>query len=433
MATVVESTVELDSSGSHSGDELLADSRSTSPENGETDADMEHERRTYYRNQQRKESDEQSCVDLQMYRPTYEDAAVDRLVATHGGNVVENSTIELLDGVCDAIPSVEYPCQLEKIHVEQMTRFCSGTQTTFDAAAADDMLARFPRLAERMPCLPPLVSTELRFVVDVGCLLKVGIGTNGIVLLGMALADRQLVAIKLIPKWSCSSASVLIEASITARISETNVTPKFYGIAILEENNRFKRACLVSEFIGDARSLAVTDMNYLLQAGLPTSPTAAGHRSLTMTQWLAFLVKCVDNVERIHKIGVIVNDIKTDNILCRRTADHWQPLFIDFGSSVYGRADVSFRFVAQRSSDSDAVGAAQRRHEHIAPELFADGHSCETSDVFAVGRVLATAAYYLQSQAIAGIAQGCQQQALEARHDLATVRRMLKQADKGQL
>ena len=91
----------------------------------------------------------------------------------------------------------------------------------------------------------------------------------------------------------------------------------------------------------------------------------------------------LEALSHCHKVGVLHNDIKSNNILLEKREQHWNPVVIDVGKA---------RFISNPkpliSLSAYAQEKYRKRYPHIATEIVR-GTSQQTvaSDVFSVGKI----------------------------------------------
>ena len=373
------------------------------------------------------------------------DIDLEAVLLDHCGDVADHAGVELPAADIHRNPYATSRRRAAGRYSGPAPRFCYATRRLLRPAAVEWLLDKHPSLRRRLPCIPWLVSGEhLRLALQQGEPVQLGRGPNGLVLLGVLLPERRLVAVKLVPRSVGSTLAVFEEASVLARLTRTGVTAAFHGVGFVDDATRFHKFVLVSDFVGDARTLAVTDVSGLLRCHVARRQVGATPVGIMSAgQWIDLLLRLTASLERIHATGVVINDLKPDNILCRRVDGVWQTTFIDFGSSAFGDYTVNFDWEDCSGDDDDDDDTAatdhcdetatrlhrlMSRHEHLAPELFT--HNCCTtkSDVYALGRLLLHVGHVVRLPVVSDIARGCRTRATRMRYSAPEVRRLLQRA-----
>ncbi|XP_063955932.1 uncharacterized protein LOC135154245 [Lytechinus pictus] len=115
---------------------------------------------------------------------------------------------------------------------------------------------------------------------------------------------------------------------------------------------------------------------------------ARGMRELVLStkEWYQLALDITISLGQMHGMGYLMNDLKEDNCLLRKTrTGRWEAVIVDFGL-VFPQASPFFCYLSQQEKEK------YRRKEiytHIAPECALDDQGTTImSDVFQLGRVL---------------------------------------------
>ena len=203
----------------------------------------------------------------------------------------------------------------------------------------------------------PLLSTEsilfLKNKRSQKCLI--GKGSYGSVYLARIKETSELVAVKTFKH--DDQKEINNEARILCYLSQTEAVPTFFGLIIPQLQNA--SPLLVQEFFGKGLTLSmlVKDIELLL-------PTAS---------WLHICIQLSRGLKKIHEMGILLNDIKMDNILVDHSTSDIQVRFIDFGCA------STLKGIVFEIYDETFV--------HIAPEVKEKFHTTCASDIFSLGHV----------------------------------------------
>ncbi|XP_014788117.1 uncharacterized protein LOC106882068 [Octopus bimaculoides] len=203
----------------------------------------------------------------------------------------------------------------------------------------------------------PILDMEFRYISrNDGQKELVGKGTYGRVYLGRCKGMSSLVVAKCFKNKDMKE--ICAEAKIMNHLSETGVVPKCFGL--IQDENLEIQPCLVQEYFGQGITLSkfLCDLRITLKS----------------KNCIGICLQLSRGLKKIHAQGILLNDIKTDNILIDRYTIDFQIRFIDFGcaSTLKG---ISFDI-----SESESC-------YHVAPEVKAKQLTSTSSDVFSLGHV----------------------------------------------
>ncbi|XP_041485923.1 anther-specific proline-rich protein APG-like [Lytechinus variegatus] len=132
---------------------------------------------------------------------------------------------------------------------------------------------------------------------------------------------------------------------------------------------------LAMEFIGDT----ATGETWTLSRGM---------RELVLSQqeWFSLALDIAKSLGIIHEKGYLMNDLKEDNCLLRKSpSGQWQAVIVDFGLACSRTEPFSYSF----STEDKEKYQRREIYVHIAPECALDDHPISvSSDVFQLGRLL---------------------------------------------
>lgn len=234
-------------------------------------------------------------------------------------------------------------------------------------------------------------ANDLVFHVNQQGAVKVGEGSFGSVYLADLFTKRavyQVVVKDFSPKGVTKPIEILEEARILMHLLSTGFIPYFYGVLHMASPQRF---ALVQEFFGQGMSL-----HNLLE----DKPVR-----LSQTSWLNLCVQMVIGIDMFHRKGILMNDIKKDNILvdCRDEQD-CQLKFIDMGLASYKTGRVFYGSIDY-----------MQQFTHLAPEVRHLKRTSPASDVYSLGKILYSIAKNVPVAPVKNIALPCLHQYPEHR------------------
>ena len=159
----------------------------------------------------------------------------------------------------------------------------------------------------------------------------------------------------------------LHEAKVISDLGDHCGLPFLFGITVEKEP-----FCLILQFHGiDGQSL--------------TLYKAASSKLLTERQLIDIFIQVCCILQHIHSKGYLHNDLKTNNIILEKGAEHYRPLIIDFGKS---RKIEELQF--QKS-------LCRGKAAYLAPEV-QTGHQSVSSDIYSLGYMLHSTSKQLQRE-----------------------------------
>lgn len=96
--------------------------------------------------------------------------------------------------------------------------------------------------------------------------------------------------------------------------------------------------------------------------------------------WFAILRAISEALARIHEMGFLHNDLKSNNVVMERRGEGCNPVSIDFGKA---------RRIDNPKSLKALPQASQLHYKHIAPEIV-QGQASQSvrSDIYSLGKLL---------------------------------------------
>lgn len=195
-----------------------------------------------------------------------------------------------------------------------------------------------------------------------GSIHLLGEGEYGYVVRGIlknAPMDKDIVA-KYFKKDRSSLEDILDEARVLLYLQDTGYVPRVYGL--IETNRKDCDPILIQECFGDGVTL-----DDLLD------------RKISKKIWLSICLQVASGLWKIHQKGVLINDIKLDNILVDYRGDFQHIRFIDMGIATFRSSYVS-----------SGPEAAMAECSHLAPEVRKLKPSSPKSDIYGLGFVMTT-------------------------------------------
>jgi len=209
--------------------------------------------------------------------------------------------------------------------------------------------------------------------------IKVGSGEFGDVLYGRLISTGQLIAIKALKKGKTDKYALIQEAFMFQLANETAYVPRYQGLAPIKLlGEKYLEWGLICEFVGEANIPQPYDFRLTLKAAQKEMCTIE-----LALQWIFTCARIVHAVKEFHKMGMLINDIKADNILLKPLGNGYHPIFIDFGLASIGEGIT----LALEVTDSNRAKIL-KEYSHIAPEVLFGGETNVNSDIFSLGKAL---------------------------------------------
>lgn len=226
-------------------------------------------------------------------------------------------------------------------------------------------------------------------------------GEFGEVLYGRIKESGQLVAIKALKRDKTDLFALLQEALLLQIASSTGFAAHYRGLApfcnsILGE--RFLEWAIICDFAGNPDGPVPYDFRHTLKAARNT------HRTLqSVLEWIFTCTKIVYAIKQFHHMGMLLNDIKADNILLKPVnGGGYNPVFVDFGLASIGEGIT----LALEVNDGNRAKIL-KEYSHIAPEVLFGGETNAASDVFSLGKALSLVAEAFPVEALVNTISRC--------------------------
>lgn len=226
-------------------------------------------------------------------------------------------------------------------------------------------------------------------------------GEFGEVLYGRMKEDQQLVAIKAIKRDKTDMFALLQEALLLQIAGTTGFAAHYQGLAPFSVSilgDRFLDWAIICDFAGSPDGPTPYDFRHTLKAA------RSSHRTLQLVlDWIFTCTKVAYAVKQFHHLGMLLNDIKADNILLQPAqSGGFNPVFVDFGLASIGEGIT----LALEVNDSNRAKIL-KEYSHIAPEVLFGGETNAASDVFSLGKALSLVAEAFPVEALVTTISRC--------------------------
>ncbi|GFR58321.1 dual specificity protein kinase shkC-like isoform X1 [Elysia marginata] len=204
--------------------------------------------------------------------------------------------------------------------------------------------------------VPAIEKERVRFACDEsGDWAEIGRGSYGCVYLGLLDGSIE-VAIK--DFYEASSWELVIhEARMLMYLQDTGITPRLYGLRRrFDVSKQPSEYCIIMEYFGDGRTLF-----NVMSDKIP----------LRTDEWLDIVGQLVAGLRLIHRKGVLINDLKADNILVDLTKGRKVIRYIDVGMATY-KQGLTFQLPEDQMN----------RYNFLAPEVREGGRTTTRSDIY---------------------------------------------------
>lgn len=155
----------------------------------------------------------------------------------------------------------------------------------------------------------------------------------------------------------------IYEAAVLNRLGDHPGLPLLFGISTVETPYR-----LITQFHGEKeRSLT-------LHKAIPKL-------SLSGQQWIAIMKLITEALDRVHVMGFLHNDLKSNNVVLEKREDHYNPIIIDFGKARKKNNPKPLKVMSLEKQIKYS-----KKYPHIAPEIPRGlARQSVQSDVFSLG------------------------------------------------
>ena len=232
----------------------------------------------------------------------------------------------------------------------------------------------------------PLLSLDDFEIINArpGRSLCIGDGVYGRVII--AKLNGHMVCIKMTSKHSSSIVDLVHEAGLNWRLRDTGAVPRTYGMVrfLFDAGSKYYEYGIVMDFIGRNDTYAITDLADLLD--LDVSYRRIGKPQISDREWIRIFHVIAKKLARIHKAGLIVNDLKCNNILISFDSGRLDPFIIDMGMGAVGSRHMPISLYPGETLDQFHCS-----YPGIAPEIMATQEAVASSDIYAFGAILSVA------------------------------------------
>ncbi|CAC5377394.1 unnamed protein product [Mytilus coruscus] len=188
-----------------------------------------------------------------------------------------------------------------------------------------------------------------------------GTGVTSAVFEGQVVINNcglKSVAVKLFKQPFDNLEGISAEAGLLKMLEPTGITPKLFGI--LQRTSEGNHPGIVQELIQSSVTL------HQLIVGKPPF--------ITKQKWYNIAYQLAFGLKSINEQGVLINDLKSDNVLVNISTDDCRLTFIDMGHASYMHGK-RFPMTTEQASI----------YRHLAPEIANGQETSESSEVFALG------------------------------------------------
>ncbi|XP_063963291.1 uncharacterized protein LOC135156089 [Lytechinus pictus] len=228
--------------------------------------------------------------------------------------------------------------------------------------------------------------------------IELGRGSNGAVYLFRHATTKDPIALKNFPLSRDPAHRqrqlyfVSEEAGIQKDLSAFRHFPRYYGYATLDCHS----LALAMEFVGDAQQ----GKSITLADSLDGRPSGWKPQ-----EKFSIALDIVEGINIMHRRGLLINDLKCNNILLNMEEGRMRAKVIDFGHATR-RACPSH--VYRLNQDDKRRYRTEGLYNHVAPEVALDGQLPSIkSDAFQVGCVFVRMGNRFQLDALRNIGYEC--------------------------
>lgn len=204
----------------------------------------------------------------------------------------------------------------------------------------------------------------------------VGEGAFGTVSLTTLGAIKQVVVKSFYDEHSTSE-DILQESKLLYYLSDTGFVPQLFGVSYGPDF----RVSIVQEYC--AQGVTLYDVLY-------------GFYNLPDGAWIKIIRQLAYGVKAIHWKGVLLNDLKEDNILVDCKSGNFEVKFIDFGLSTFKESRIYHVTPEER-----------HMRAQLAPEVIHGQPTRPSSDIYSLGKILDNISYQCGVRGLRKIAEVC--------------------------
>ncbi|KAL5020793.1 hypothetical protein ScPMuIL_002124 [Solemya velum] len=239
---------------------------------------------------------------------------------------------------------------------------------------------------------------QLRLVRDeYGLPVILGKGSFGEVRL--ASYGNKKMAVKYFTRQYSKLEDVVNEYEILQHLEGTGCVPKLPSLIETDPDD--------PDFCGLALGMEAID-------GVTLDEYLWKHPNISNLEWIEIAMQIVSAISKIHKKGVLINDIKTNNIMITKQGNKHEVKIIDFGLATIDHG-LAFKNTSTMSE-----------FMHLAPEVRCGVESDQCSDVFSLGVVLDTILAFTEIEELRIPTEVCVQAEPAERISASGARRLLQ-------
>ena len=241
--------------------------------------------------------------------------------------------------------------------------------------------AQFSNINQDLMTINMMKSEDIEYAMHKGEYVKLGSGGFADVYLGRLKQNGQLVAIK-INKIFVKIDEFINECAMHHKVNDPLVTTQLHGIACMEKTTTHMEFAIISEFVGDEDTFASQTLANMIHAEIDYKRNNNRSSLVCDVDWIRLCIGIVRCVQYVHKKHVVVNDIKSNNILVKKKDGQFIPLLIDFG--IAGTNTCAHPcLVAPEDAEKFLL-----EYRNVAPEMVYQRQTTAASDIYSVGSVL---------------------------------------------
>ena len=151
---------------------------------------------------------------------------------------------------------------------------------------------------------------------------------------------------------------IIVEAQRLFYLHDTGYVPICYGILCYAVDGR-QKLCIIQEYVGTGQTLEQ----------LIWEP-----EDLPMHMWFHIALQCCEGLERFHRKGILLNDIKSNNIL------------LEFGNNLVKIRYIDFGLATDMTGKRYRNTKSLEKFYYLAPEVRKKGQLTDmASDVYSLG------------------------------------------------
>ena len=241
--------------------------------------------------------------------------------------------------------------------------------------------AQLSNINQDLVSINMMKSEDIDYVLRDGEYVKLGSGGFADVYLGRLKRNSQLVAIK-INKIYVNIDDFINECAMHHKVNDPPVTTQLHGIACMEKTTTHMEFAIISEFVGDEDTFTSQTLANMIHVEIDYRRNNNRSSLVCDADWLRLCIDIVRCVQYVHRKHVVVNDIKSNNILVKKKDGLWIPLLIDFG--IAGTNTCSHPCLV-KPEDAEKFLLEYR---NVAPEMVYQRQTTAASDIYSVGSVL---------------------------------------------